>query len=42
MPISPMAVVVAFVVSSTIGVVFGFMPARKASRLDPIDALARL
>jgi macrolide transport system ATP-binding/permease protein len=42
MPISGNAIVVAFLVSSTIGIVFGFMPARKASRLDPIEALARL
>jgi len=26
---------------SLIGVGFGFMPARAASRLDPLDALAR-
>ncbi len=31
----------AFLCSTLIGVVFGFMPARNASRLDPIDALAR-
>ena len=42
MPISGMAIVVAFAVSSTIGIVFGFMPARKASRLNPIEALSRL
>ncbi|WP_175959657.1 MacB family efflux pump subunit [Burkholderia pyrrocinia] len=35
------AVVTAFVCSTLTGVIFGFMPARNASRLDPIDALAR-
>ncbi len=33
------AVVIAFGVSVAIGVVFGFLPARKAARLNPIDAL---
>jgi macrolide transport system ATP-binding/permease protein len=32
---------VAFAMSSAIGVGFGFMPARKASRLSPVQALAR-
>jgi putative ABC transport system permease protein len=36
---SPESVVMAFVVSAAIGVFFGFYPARKASELDPIDAL---
>jgi len=39
MVVSPTAIVVAFAVSVTIGIFFGFYPARKASRLDPIDAL---
>lgn len=33
------AVILAFSVSVAIGVVFGFLPARKAARLNPIDAL---
>ena len=33
------AVLAAVLVSGAIGVVFGFLPARHASRLDPIDAL---
>jgi len=28
-------------VSSLIGVLFGYLPARNAARLDPVDALSR-
>ena len=35
----PQSIVLAFVVSAAIGIFFGFYPAQKASRLDPIDAL---
>ena len=37
--ISPDAVLLAFVFSAVVGIFFGYYPARKASRLDPIDAL---
>jgi len=38
---SPASIVAAFLCSSLIGVVFGYLPARNASRLDPVVALSR-
>ncbi|CAM4339706.1 MacB family efflux pump subunit [Kerstersia similis] len=35
------AMLTAFASATAIGVVFGFLPARNASRLDPVEALAR-
>ncbi|RYE94285.1 MAG: FtsX-like permease family protein [Myxococcales bacterium] len=41
MAVDPTAVTVAMTTSCLIGVVFGFFPARRAARLDPIQALGR-
>ena len=38
-PISPLSVIVAFAVSFIVGVGFGLLPARRASQLNPTEAL---
>ena len=41
MKFSVLSIFSAFVCSTLIGVIFGFLPARNAARLDPVEALAR-
>lgn len=38
---STTSIIAAFVCSTLIGVVFGFLPAKNAAKLDPVAALAR-
>jgi putative ABC transport system permease protein len=38
-PISPISIVAAVVVSATVGAVFGLLPASRAAKLDPVEAL---
>ncbi|CZE48845.1 MacB family efflux pump subunit [Campylobacter geochelonis] len=38
---SPTPAIIALVASSAIGIIFGYLPARNASKLNPIDALSQ-
>jgi putative ABC transport system permease protein len=37
--ISPVSILVSFGVSATVGIIFGFMPARRAAQMDPVESL---
>ena len=37
--ISPLSIIISFGVSATVGIVFGYMPARKAAQKDPVSSL---
>ena len=41
MQCSIVSIIAAFACSTLIGVLFGFLPARRAAQLDPVDALSR-
>jgi len=38
-PVSPLSVIVAFVVSCSTGLFFGYLPANQAASLEPVESL---
>jgi putative ABC transport system permease protein len=37
--VSPMSIVVSFGVAAFVGIIFGYLPARKAAEQDPVTSL---
>ena len=37
--VSPFSIIIAFGVSATVGIVFGYIPAKRASEQDPVESL---
>jgi len=37
--ISPVSIIISFGVSASVGIIFGYMPAKRASMADPVDSL---
>lgn len=37
--VSPLSVIIAFGVSATVGIVFGYIPAKRAASQDPVESL---
>ena len=37
--VSPVSIIISFGVSATVGIAFGYMPAKRASKQDPVASL---
>ena len=37
--ISPVSIIISFGVSASVGIIFGYMPAKQASVADPVESL---